>query len=292
MVEVPLSDLTYLVFLCLEQLDNLADYTKAACKQFLLAILIYCTFCIFIYVAIFKWEWSIFVSNLDRPNRVLIVTAHPDDECMFFGPTIHHLVANGTSIVYLMCLSTGANYGMGKTRKRELYEACGVLGIDCSNIIIQSSDNLPDSKDVRWPTELVSHMILDQIERYEIDTLITFDKYGISRHANHCSIYYAIAYLSIERNLPKDCKVYVLETINTLRKYSLIFDIPLSYLLSRRRFIVSYSDRQILVNAMEKHTSQMVWFRYLYVNFSRYLIINTLQEMDLEDIELDLTVDD
>ena len=40
------------------------------------------------------------------PSNVLIVTAHPDDECMFFSPTILSLSRLGHKI-YLLCLSTG-----------------------------------------------------------------------------------------------------------------------------------------------------------------------------------------
>lgn len=37
---------------------------------------------------------------------VLILTAHPDDECMFFAPTILSLIAQGQKVVAL-CLSVG-----------------------------------------------------------------------------------------------------------------------------------------------------------------------------------------
>lgn len=40
-------------------------------------------------------------------ERALLVTAHPDDECMFFGPTLQWLQRNGVEIGVL-CLSTGA----------------------------------------------------------------------------------------------------------------------------------------------------------------------------------------
>lgn len=43
---------------------------------------------------------------------------------------------------------------------------------------------------------------------------------------------------------------------------------------------------------MEQHESQLVWFRRLYLLFSRYTIINTLQQMDITDIELDLELED
>lgn len=41
-----------------------------------------------------------------RETRALLVTAHPDDECMFFAPTILKLVESQAA-VYLLCLSTG-----------------------------------------------------------------------------------------------------------------------------------------------------------------------------------------
>lgn len=41
--------------------------------------------------------------------RTLVAIAHPDDECMFFYPTISGLLDDGHE-VYLVCLSTGA-YG-------------------------------------------------------------------------------------------------------------------------------------------------------------------------------------
>ena len=43
-------------------------------------------------------------SEFDEKS-VLLVTAHPDDECMFFSPTILNLRRSST--VHLLCLSTG-----------------------------------------------------------------------------------------------------------------------------------------------------------------------------------------
>jgi len=38
-------------------------------------------------------------------QRVLVITAHPDDECMFFSPSILNLQRSCT--VQILCLSTG-----------------------------------------------------------------------------------------------------------------------------------------------------------------------------------------
>lgn len=40
-------------------------------------------------------------------SRVLLVTAHPDDECMFFGPTLIALAKNKNCRVFVLCLSKG-----------------------------------------------------------------------------------------------------------------------------------------------------------------------------------------
>ena len=45
-------------------------------------------------------------------ERVLFVTAHPDDECMFFGPAILSAARlNRDAPPYLLCLSTGKGEG-------------------------------------------------------------------------------------------------------------------------------------------------------------------------------------
>lgn len=124
---------------------------------------------------------------------------------------------------------------MGKVRKKELYDACKVLGIRDECITLQSHTKLPDAMDTRWPAEIVAQIVSHHLQSLGIDTLITFDKHGVSRHLNHCSIYYAIALLSTANKLPKDCQVYVLETINVIRKYWKVFDIPICYILSSVR---------------------------------------------------------
>jgi LmbE family N-acetylglucosaminyl deacetylase len=49
----------------------------------------------------------------------LLVTAHPDDEAMFFSPTILYLINQGLRVA-LLCLSTGAAQvaGGGSARRR------------------------------------------------------------------------------------------------------------------------------------------------------------------------------
>jgi N-acetylglucosaminylphosphatidylinositol deacetylase len=171
-------------------------------EHLILAVSVYILVCVFLYLSISRWKIIRFRKDVKNPTRVLFVIAHPDDECMFFGPTVLNFTKQNHCRVYLMCLSTGKNYGMGTVRKHELYKSCQMLGIDPSCIIVHNHSNLPDQMEAKWPIELVARLILNHIETYNINTLVTFDKHGVSYHLNHCSIYYAIAHLSIEKKLP------------------------------------------------------------------------------------------
>jgi len=215
-------------------------------------------------------------------QRVLLVTSHPDDESMFFGPTILNLCQNNNkNEVFLLCMSTGDYRNQGKVRKHELYEACKVLGIPEENITLLSYTKLRDDPSVRWREELVSEVVLQTIHAYEIDTVLTFDRYGVSGHKNHSALYNAMAYLYMEQKLPAKTKVFNLRSVNVIRKYSSILDLPMSFLLAPNVYTASLRDWFRLHSAMAAHRSQYVWFRKLYMAFSRYNFINTYDQMKL-----------
>lgn len=94
-------------------------YLQAVCHTFealehiLFIIIIYAIICLIVYRLLFqRWLAQRYPSctNIRFPiecKRVLIVTAHPDDETMFFGPTILSLTKRSDCDVYLLCLSNG-----------------------------------------------------------------------------------------------------------------------------------------------------------------------------------------
>ena len=65
-----------------------------------------------------------------RDKRICLLIAHPDDEAMFFAPTVLALtrpeMGNRVSI---LSLSSGDAEGLGETRSRELVESALVLGL-------------------------------------------------------------------------------------------------------------------------------------------------------------------
>lgn len=65
-----------------------------------------------------------------RNKRICLLIAHPDDEAMFFAPTVLALTRPELgNHVKILCLSSGDAEGLGETRKQELVESGLVLGL-------------------------------------------------------------------------------------------------------------------------------------------------------------------
>ncbi|XP_038075372.1 N-acetylglucosaminyl-phosphatidylinositol de-N-acetylase-like [Patiria miniata] len=210
-----------------------------------------------------------------KAKNVLVVTAHPDDECMFFAPTILQLAREPNTQVYLLCLSTGDYYKHGEVREKELVASCNILGLNNSEkVTVVNNEKLQDNPDIFWDSDVVGEHVLNHTKKHDIDTIFTFDGSGISGHKNHISCYTAVRTLMESHKLPKGTKLYFLQSVSILRKYLSFLDLPFSMLLHRHMFLAGPSDVWIAQRAMRAHASQFVWFRVLYIFFSRYMIVN------------------
>lgn len=65
----------------------------------------------------------------DVHSRLLVLTAHPDDECMFFAPTLLGLNTKDNIEIFSLCLSVGNADGLGVTREMEFHASYEVLGV-------------------------------------------------------------------------------------------------------------------------------------------------------------------
>ena len=101
--------------------------------------IIICNFLIIIALALIKRKYSI-ISDFDETKKnVLFITAHPDDEAMyynyiyhkqfsfdrFFAPTIYELSKQYK--LHLLCFTNGNADGLGKMREKELEKCCSYL---------------------------------------------------------------------------------------------------------------------------------------------------------------------
>ena len=209
-------------------------------------------------------------------SNVLLVTAHPDDESMFFGPTLINLKKRESNI-FILCLSDGNHYGHGDKRKQELLAAAKIFDISFFDTVIPE-EPFPDGPNEVWDEKRIQSVVLDQIRRHRINAIITFDTFGVSGHPNHKAVAESLSKFA----KTFDFEVYHLETVSILRKYLSFIDLlftcfSMSIFGYEGRYfeLVSVSDVQRIKSGLREHKSQMVWFRSLYMMFSRYFMINT-----------------
>lgn len=81
-------------------------YINEISWQLLIAITAYLCVCIFLYSILKKVSHTAWQLP-GPPARILLVTAHPDDEVMFFGPLVYWITKSKASEIYLLCLSNG-----------------------------------------------------------------------------------------------------------------------------------------------------------------------------------------
>ena len=116
-----------------------------------------------------------------------------------------------------------------------------------------SYTKLRDDPSLRWRDEIVSEVVLHTIESQDIDTVITFDRHGISGHKNHCALYTAMAFLCLENRIPASCRVFALRSVTIFRKYSSILDVPMSFLFCPSAAYVA-GKINIIIMEINSHT--------------------------------------
>ncbi|SIO73647.1 N-acetylglucosaminylphosphatidylinositol deacetylase [Babesia microti strain RI] len=168
-----------------------------------------------------------------KPYGILFVTAHPDDETMFFMPTIRVLreYIHGYDKleppikIYLLVFTNGNYYGKGEQREYCLAKICYSLGI--TEHVIHDPE-IYDGID-EWPINRVANIIKIFVRENNIKTF-TFDRHGVSYHPNHSSVYRGVE-IAVN-DLPKFW-TFNLKTVSLFRKYLSIFSLYLPIFMDR-----------------------------------------------------------
>ncbi|ORZ35287.1 putative deacetylase LmbE-like domain-containing protein [Catenaria anguillulae PL171] len=290
-----LSDLADLVTDNLDQLNLTSTYTTAAIFVFTLLISRY---------LLFRPLSSPAVPAFHGPTRaqaggpVLLVIAHPDDECMFFAPTLLALHAQSVP-VHILCLSTGNADGLGAQRVQELVRSAKVLHIPSDRVHYVDSPDLQDGMRTEWPAREVIRHVRDTVNQLGVSNIITFDDAGVSGHANHIAISRA---LQIDPDLAPI--TWHLHSVPRLAKYAMLFvradtlrdatapDPMKWWLLGETgarlgrgehldvwRVVARPAQVQRAQLAMQQHASQLVWYRKAFMRVARYFVVNELVKM-------------
>jgi len=214
---------------------------------------------------------------LPSSKNILLLTSHPDDEAMFFAPTVLSLAKREDLTVWAVVLSVGDADGLGDTRRREAKESYEMLGVQPGRVAVIDHPQLQDDITRPWDASVIAEVIRPYVEKQDIDTILTFDTLGVSRHPNHISLPLGVSHLLCDPTLQRPApSLYSLRTTSLPLKYTGIFSVvfPSSPRPEGFRFVSGVRQYVQALRAMMKHWSQLVWFRWLYVAFSRYMWIN------------------
>lgn len=161
---------------------------------------------------------------------------------------------------------------------------------------------------VTWHPRLISNLLTTafapkmasipstEAPQTTVDVIITFDAHGISSHPNHKSLHggaHTFLKALMHRHSGWECpvKLYTLTTTSIIRKYASLLDAPftiVSAILSKKElgdfptpllFVSSPIGYRTAQKAMTTaHKSQMRWFRWGWITFSRYMVLNDLKK--------------
>ena len=94
-------------------------------------------------------------------SSILLVIAHPDDEVMFFTPTLNLLKEKNE--IHILSLSNGNFEGLGDLRASELLKSAALHSIPADNVTIIEHGSLQDSLQSIWPTEIISEIVRSKV---------------------------------------------------------------------------------------------------------------------------------
>lgn len=214
-------------------------------------------------------------------SEAVFVFAHPDDEAMFFTPTLRALAAHSVAFHFL-CFTKGNYAGLGETRAREMHQSGAVYGASSVTVV---DDRRCHDGPAKWDLAFVTAYLQSYLaERPHITLVFTFDAGGVSGHTNHIDTFSAVKRLATASPFPR-VSYFQLRTSPLVLKYSATAELlwwaallamtgsPRSA-VDTLRFVVPRDELPFSLRGMKAHASQLVWFRYLFVVFSQYGFIN------------------
>ena len=216
-------------------------------------------------------------SGISSIGSVLLITAHPDDEIMFYTPTIKYLLSKNINIK-ILCLSNGNYDGLGEKREIEFDNVSRELNLS-SNVIL----NIPELQDnikKKWDAKIVAEMIDDFMRKNpDIKTIITFDMYGVTKHPNHISCNDGLKYYLKENRdkcLENNIKIYELDSFNFVLQYTWIVPF-IKNIFSKYAFIsINYFTSYRLMRLYE---TQFNLLRKAHTIFSSYSYFNSFTKI-------------
>jgi mycothiol conjugate amidase Mca len=139
---------------------------------------------------------------MPQPLTLMAVHAHPDDEAIGTGGVLARAAAQGIRTVLVTC--TGGEVGeiapetgvsaelLGDVRKRELEEACKILGVTHLELLGYRDSGMAGTADNDHPNAFAradlheaTAKLVALVRKYRPDVLVTYNENGFYGHPDH-----------------------------------------------------------------------------------------------------------
>ncbi|PKI83260.1 N-acetylglucosaminylphosphatidylinositol deacetylase [Malassezia vespertilionis] len=206
------------------------------------------------------------------------MSAHPDDEVMFFAPAVLEMARQGVRIS-AWCLSQGNGDGLGAVRREELYQSYQALGVPKERVFVWDDVNLQDGMEHVWDEMYIRQQFIKLAAKWgDMDAILTFDAHGVSSHPNHVAVHRGA--LAVRAHW-RDGVAPTLLTVRTPPLATKFTGLPgalIARLIGHAPILFMATPIQYIsaLRAMQHHATQLVWFRYLYVLFSTLMYANVI----------------
>lgn len=230
-----------------------------------------------------RWYYEEVVGKIEKVDGEItsmnLVIGHPDDEVMFFSPTMVWMdeLVDKNTVVRVISMTNGDGDGDGHVRQEELKRSLRILvhSRDVESHVLE----FEDSKSASWDMDAAQKRLREFVWD-ERPLVVTFDRGGVSGHVNHISCGEVVSSMGFER-------VYYLKSGEGMHvKYSgfipLLWQVIVGPIIGQERprlFMCTLRQYLLALSAMSVgHVSQMVWFRVGWWMFSRLCFGNELVE--------------
>ncbi|TNJ28372.1 N-acetylglucosaminylphosphatidylinositol deacetylase [Giardia muris] len=124
--------------------------------------------------------------------RTALITAHPDDELLFFGPLLEHHEASRDPL-HVFCLTDGGWDGARRTIDPELgalriteFHSLSRCFTNVYTVYLQSP--LQDDPTRPWDSQILNVVLYSIATLPALRAVYTFDSRGASGHRHHCQL--------------------------------------------------------------------------------------------------------
>lgn len=183
-------------------------------------------------------------------KKLLAIFAHPDDESFGPGGTLALYAKRGVEIQILCATRGEAGRGTSEERTKELLAAAKVLGVKKVEFLDFEDGEISNNQ-----YHDLAGKILEKIEAFKPQVLLTFDLTGGSGHLDHIAIALTTTYAFLRQTLAK--KLYYFARPNFKKQEEYFIYIPPAKLdteISTQIDVSDVWDKKI--GAMKKYKTQ------------------------------------